>query len=122
MRYNCNSAPSYLPPPPSFQAAELVADHVEEYNSHLSSVRDYLEEQLLVSASFGVKKLHEFLDHFPVMLISLPSAMQAQFADQVRFNGRFDGSPRIPNTCNISLLGPELQGEMNLGIAIHVVK
>ena len=39
---------------------------------------------------------------------------QAQFADQVHFNGRFDGSPRIPNTCNVSLLGPKLQGEMKL--------
>ena len=73
----------YLLPYP--QAAQLVVNNVDRYNAHMSSLRGYLEEQLL-----------------------------AHFRDKIHFNGRVEGSPRIPNTCNVSLLGAELQGTVIL--------
>ncbi|XP_043557745.1 selenocysteine lyase isoform X2 [Chiloscyllium plagiosum] len=30
--------------------------------------------------------------------------------DRLRFNSHFEGSERLPNTCNVSILGPNLQG------------
>ena len=33
------------------------------------------------------------------------------FEYDVHFNGRFAGSERIPNTCNVSVVGPGLQGK-----------
>ncbi|XP_042202425.1 selenocysteine lyase-like [Callorhinchus milii] len=64
------------------KAAELVCQHLDEYERHMRQMRDYLEELLL--AAFGTERLH--------------------------FNGHFSGSDRLPNTCNVSILGPCLQG------------
>ncbi|XP_067851674.1 selenocysteine lyase isoform X2 [Heptranchias perlo] len=64
------------------KAAELVVRNLEVYASHMQEVRDYLEEKLLTV--FGKDKLH--------------------------FNSHFKGSNRLPNTCNVSILGPNLQG------------
>ncbi|KAM8788827.1 selenocysteine lyase isoform 2-T2 [Rhynchonycteris naso] len=63
------------------KAAELVTENCEAYEAHMRDVRDYLEERLV--AEFGEKKVH--LNRFP-------------------------GSERLPNTCNFSFLGPQLQG------------
>uniref|UniRef100_A0A4W3IUH2 Selenocysteine lyase n=1 Tax=Callorhinchus milii TaxID=7868 RepID=A0A4W3IUH2_CALMI len=54
-----------------------------EYSSHMREVKDYLEEKLL--ATFGKEKLN--------------------------FNSHFKGSDRLPNTCNVSILGPNLKGQ-----------
>uniref|UniRef100_UPI00398F592E selenocysteine lyase isoform X2 n=1 Tax=Pristiophorus japonicus TaxID=55135 RepID=UPI00398F592E len=64
------------------KAAQLVVQNLEVYASHMQEVRDYLEEKLLTV--FGKDKLH--------------------------FNSHFKGSDRLPNTCNMSILGPNLQG------------
>ncbi|KAJ1090396.1 hypothetical protein NDU88_003529 [Pleurodeles waltl] len=64
------------------KAAEMVNQHCEEYEFHLRKVRDYLEERL--QAEFGQHKIN--------------------------FNSHFHGSQCLPNTCNVSILGPELQG------------
>ncbi|XP_063058071.1 selenocysteine lyase isoform X2 [Engraulis encrasicolus] len=64
------------------KAAELVNTHLPEYESHLSDIRGYLEERLV--AVFG--------------------------EDKLRFNGHFPGSERIPNTCNVSILGSGIVG------------
>ncbi|XP_072330927.1 selenocysteine lyase isoform X1 [Scyliorhinus torazame] len=65
------------------KAAELVVRELEVYASHMQEVRDYLEEKLL--AAFGKNRLH--------------------------FNSHFKGSDKLPNTCNMSILGPNLQGQ-----------
>ncbi|CAM9437218.1 selenocysteine lyase [Lampetra fluviatilis] len=71
------------------KAAELVCQHLDEYERHMRQTRDYLEELLL--AAFGTERLH--------------------------FNGHFSGSDRLPNTCNVSILGPCLQGHRVLAEA-----
>jgi hypothetical protein len=35
------------------------------------------------------------------------------FADQVTINGKYAGSKRLPNTCNMSFLGRGLQGKQH---------
>ncbi|NWJ11514.1 SCLY lyase, partial [Crypturellus undulatus] len=64
------------------KAAELVIKNCEEYEAHMRDVRDYLEARL--EASFGKQR--------------------------IRFNSKFEGSKRLCNTCNFSILGPGLQG------------
>ncbi|XP_054427194.1 selenocysteine lyase [Pteronotus mesoamericanus] len=64
------------------KAAELVTETCEADEAHMRGVRDYLEERLL--AEFGKKKIH--------------------------LNSQFPGTERLPNTCNFSFLGPQLQG------------
>ncbi|XP_061680982.1 selenocysteine lyase [Syngnathoides biaculeatus] len=63
------------------KAAELVTAHLSDYESHMLDVRDYLEERL-----------------------------KAAFGDKLHFNNHFQGSDRLPNTCNVSILGQGLQG------------
>ncbi|NXC48283.1 SCLY lyase, partial [Penelope pileata] len=64
------------------KAAELVSRNWEAYEAHMQGVRDYLEARL--EASFGKQRIH--------------------------FNSHFTGSKRLCNTCNVSILGPGLQG------------
>ncbi|XP_023577822.1 selenocysteine lyase isoform X1 [Octodon degus] len=68
------------------KAAELVTENCEAYEAHMQDVRDYLEERL--EAEFGRKKIH--------------------------LNSRFPGAKRLPNTCNFSIQGPQLQGSLVL--------
>ncbi|CAG5861805.1 unnamed protein product [Menidia menidia] len=63
------------------KAAELVTSNLSEYQSHMQSIKLYLEERLT-----GV------------------------FQDKVRFNSHYPGSDTLPNTCNVSIMGPALQG------------
>ncbi|XP_051929046.1 selenocysteine lyase [Hippocampus zosterae] len=63
------------------KAAELVTDRLSDYECHMLDVREYLEERL-----------------------------KAVFKDKLHFNNHFQGSDRLPNTCNVSILGPGLQG------------
>ncbi|XP_053178534.1 selenocysteine lyase [Scomber japonicus] len=63
------------------KAAELVTTNLLHYESHMRSIRLYLEERL-----------------------------QAVFKDRIHFNSRYPGSDNLPNTCNVSILGPTLQG------------
>uniref|UniRef100_A0A8D2ZJG0 Selenocysteine lyase n=1 Tax=Scophthalmus maximus TaxID=52904 RepID=A0A8D2ZJG0_SCOMX len=37
-------------------------------------------------------------------------SIHAIFKDRIRFNSRYPGSDILPNTCNVSILGPTLQG------------
>ncbi|CAL8252344.1 unnamed protein product [Merluccius merluccius] len=64
------------------KAAELVTANLHDYQSHLRKTRLYLEHQL--KEVFGEEKIH-FSSHFP-------------------------GSETLPNTCNVSILGPRLRG------------
>ncbi|NXP24609.1 SCLY lyase, partial [Scytalopus superciliaris] len=64
------------------QAAELVSKNWEAYEAHMRDVRDYLEARL--EASFGKERIH--------------------------FNSHFEGSKRLCNTSNFSILGAGLQG------------
>ncbi|KAL4630707.1 selenocysteine lyase [Arapaima gigas] len=64
------------------KAAELVNLHLHEYETHMRDTRKYLEQQL--QAVFGKEKIH--------------------------FNSHFPGTETLPNTCNVSVLGPGLQG------------
>ncbi|XP_073928219.1 selenocysteine lyase isoform X2 [Castor canadensis] len=68
------------------KAAELVTKSCEVYEAHMRDVRDYLEERL--QAEFGKKRIH--------------------------LNSQFPGTERLPNTCNFSIQGPQLQGYMVL--------
>ncbi|XP_028391991.1 selenocysteine lyase-like, partial [Dendronephthya gigantea] len=82
------------------EAAKLVVDNLNTYSAHMRKVRDYLETRLV--------KI---------------------FPDKIHFNGKFNSSERIPNTCNFSILGPGLQGfcilsrlkrtQVSLGAACH---
>ncbi|XP_064418486.1 selenocysteine lyase [Latimeria chalumnae] len=64
------------------KAAELVKKNLDLYQRHMKEVRDHLEDKL--TAVFG--------------------------KDRVRFNSCFPGSDGLPNTCNVSILGPGLKG------------
>uniref|UniRef100_A0A1A7XP20 Selenocysteine lyase n=1 Tax=Iconisemion striatum TaxID=60296 RepID=A0A1A7XP20_9TELE len=63
------------------KAAELVTSNLSNYQSHMESIKLYLEERL-----------------------------QGVFGDKICFNSHFPGSEVLPNTCNVSILGPALQG------------
>ncbi|XP_015443348.1 selenocysteine lyase isoform X2 [Pteropus alecto] len=67
------------------KAAELVTENCEAYEAHMRDVRDYLEERLL-----------------------------AEFGKKVHLNSQFPGTERLPNTCNFSIRGPQLQGRLVL--------
>lgn len=67
------------------KACELVTLNLTKYQSHMKSIRDYLEEQL-----------------------------QQAFPGMIHINGRFESSRRIPNTCNVSIIGQEFKGNMVL--------
>ncbi|XP_034036578.1 selenocysteine lyase [Thalassophryne amazonica] len=62
-------------------AAQLVMANLSEYECHMRSTRHYLEERL-----------------------------KAVFKEKIRFNSHYPNSDVLPNTCNISILGPALQG------------
>ncbi|XP_071202678.1 selenocysteine lyase isoform X2 [Salvelinus alpinus] len=64
------------------KAAELVNSNLTEYETHMLDTKDYLEKQL--EAVFGRERIH--------------------------FNSHFPDSETLPNTCNVSILGPGLQG------------
>ncbi|XP_070765274.1 selenocysteine lyase [Enoplosus armatus] len=63
------------------KAAELVTSNLSDYESHMRSTKLYLEERL-----------------------------KAVFKDKIHFNSHYPGSDILPNTCNVSILGPALQG------------
>ncbi|XP_008405925.1 selenocysteine lyase [Poecilia reticulata] len=63
------------------KAAELVAANLSSYQSHMLMIKAYLEERL-----------------------------QDVFREKIRFNSHYPGSDVLPNTCNVSILGPALQG------------
>ncbi|XP_058389280.1 selenocysteine lyase isoform X2 [Diceros bicornis minor] len=67
------------------KAAELVAENCEAYEAHMRDVRDYLEQRLL-----------------------------AEFDKKIHLNSQFPGTERLPNTCNFSIRGPQLQGRLVL--------
>ncbi|XP_033847908.1 selenocysteine lyase [Periophthalmus magnuspinnatus] len=63
------------------KAADLVSSNLAEYESHMRIVKLYLEDRL---------------KHI--------------FGKKLNFNNHFEGSEVLPNTCNVSILGPKLQG------------
>uniref|UniRef100_A0A8C7YHD7 Selenocysteine lyase n=1 Tax=Oryzias sinensis TaxID=183150 RepID=A0A8C7YHD7_9TELE len=46
----------------------------------------------------------------PGIKLYLEEQMESVFRDKIRFNNRFPGSDILPNTINMSILGPTLQG------------
>lgn len=38
--------------------------------------------------------------------------VQAVFKDKIHFNNHYPGADILPNTCNVSILGPGLQGNV----------
>ncbi|ELK14378.1 Selenocysteine lyase [Pteropus alecto] len=75
------------------EAAELVTENCEAYEAHMRDVRDYLEERLL-----------------------------AEFGKKVHLNSQFPGTERLPNTCNFSIRGPQLQGDDRLLLVSPVLE
>ncbi|XP_029394623.1 selenocysteine lyase isoform X2 [Mus pahari] len=67
------------------KAADLVSENCETYEAHMRDIRDYLEERL-----------------------------EAEFGKRIHLNSRFPGVERLPNTCNFSIQGAQLQGYMVL--------
>ncbi|KAJ8320458.1 hypothetical protein KUTeg_002045 [Tegillarca granosa] len=53
------------------KAAELVVQNLDKYQKHMEEVRDHLEVRLM-----------------------------EEFGDNIHFNGKFDTSSRLPNTCD----------------------
>ncbi|XP_033115213.1 selenocysteine lyase-like isoform X2 [Anneissia japonica] len=74
------------------KAAELVVKHLSSYQTHMREIRDYLE-----------------------------TSLENAFRGRIHFNGRFTESQRIPNTCNVSIEGPGLQGYKILEAVKHFV-
>uniref|UniRef100_A0A3B4VJ98 Selenocysteine lyase n=1 Tax=Seriola dumerili TaxID=41447 RepID=A0A3B4VJ98_SERDU len=62
-------------------AAELVTSNLSDYESQMRRTKLYLEERL-----------------------------RAVFKDRIHFNSHYPGSDILPNTCNVSISGPTLQG------------
>lgn len=73
------------------QAAQLVLDHLDQYHDNMKMVRDYLEVRL-----------------------------RETFGESIQFNGKFETSERIPNTCNVSFLGSGLEGRKILTTVKHL--
>ncbi|XP_062957192.1 selenocysteine lyase isoform X2 [Cynocephalus volans] len=67
------------------KAAELVTQNCEAYEAHMKDIRDYLEERL-----------------------------KTEFDKRIHLNSQFPGTERLPNTCNFSIRGPQLQGRLVL--------
>lgn len=63
------------------KAAELVASNLSAYESQMRSTKLYLENRL-----------------------------RTVFKNKIHFNSHYPGSDILPNTCNVSILGPTLQG------------
>ncbi|XP_053287161.1 selenocysteine lyase isoform X1 [Pleuronectes platessa] len=63
------------------KAAELVNANLSDYQRHMQSTKLYLEQRL-----------------------------RAIFKERIHFNSHYPGSDILPNTCNVSILGPTLQG------------
>lgn len=63
------------------KASELVTANLSKHQSHMLNIKAYLEERL-----------------------------QEVFRDKIRFNSHYPGSDILPNTSNVSILGPALQG------------
>lgn len=63
------------------KAAALVTSNLSEYEAHMQSVKVYLEDQL-----------------------------KLVFKEKLHLNSHFPGTEVLPNTCNVSILGPNLQG------------
>lgn len=80
--------------------------HLSEYEAHMRRTTVYLEERLQVSHT--VANRHSTFS--VVVVVYFP--FQATFKDKIRFNSRFPGSDVLPNTCNVSILGPTLQGDV----------
>ncbi|KAH3697991.1 selenocysteine lyase-like [Dreissena polymorpha] len=82
------------------KASEIVNANLTEFQTHMKMCRDYLESRLT--------------EHFK---------------ERVHFNGKFPGIESLPNTCNVSILGKNLQGhrvlekcktiEASVGAACH---
>ncbi|XP_039203022.1 selenocysteine lyase isoform X2 [Crotalus tigris] len=73
------------------KAAELVNENSELYEAHMRKIRDYLEKRLEII--FGRQNIH--------------------------FNCRLEGSKRLCNTCNFSILGSGLQGPLLFCLAVE---
>ncbi|MEE6515384.1 hypothetical protein FKM82_024103 [Ascaphus truei] len=50
----------------------------------------------------------------------LEQRLKAVFGDRIRFNSRFPGTERLPNTCNVSLLRPSVLGREWLSQCCHL--
>uniref|UniRef100_A0A4W6DDR6 Selenocysteine lyase n=1 Tax=Lates calcarifer TaxID=8187 RepID=A0A4W6DDR6_LATCA len=48
--------------------------------------------------------------HMRSTKLYLEERLRAVFKDRIRFNSHYPGSDNLPNTCNVSILGPTLQG------------
>uniref|UniRef100_A0A3Q3FCA2 Selenocysteine lyase n=1 Tax=Kryptolebias marmoratus TaxID=37003 RepID=A0A3Q3FCA2_KRYMA len=71
------------------KAAELVTNNLSDYQSHMQNIKVYLEEQL-----------------------------QDVFKDKIHFNSHYPSSDVLPNTCNVSILGPALQGDVMTSLSV----
>ena len=85
------------------KAAELVTEHLASYRDHMETTRDYLEQQLKVRKAL-LRAVCECLT------VSPPDHVQDNFGSRVHFNGKYENSPRIPNTCNVSIVGEPFRG------------
>uniref|UniRef100_A0A668A1G6 Selenocysteine lyase n=1 Tax=Myripristis murdjan TaxID=586833 RepID=A0A668A1G6_9TELE len=74
------------------KAAELVMSNLSDYQSHMQTTRLYLEERL-----------------------------RAVFREKIHFNSHFPSSDILPNTCNVSILGPRLQGRKVLSKCMRLL-
>lgn len=63
------------------QACQLVLHNLNQFHNNMKMARDYLELRL-----------------------------KEAFGDKIHFNGKFETGVRLPNTCNVSFLGPGLEG------------
>lgn len=73
-------------------ACQLVTDNLAVYREHMVKLRDYMEERLMES-----------------------------FEDKIVINGKSPENTRLPNTCNMSILGERMYGRRILDKCERVV-
>lgn len=83
------------------KACQLVSENLLKYADNMRTCRNYLEDRL-----------------------------NEVFEGKLHFNGKISGTDRLPNTCNVSLLGDRLQGfqvlsqckvlQASIGAACHL--
>lgn len=54
--------------------------------------------------------------------VNISLIFQAEFGNKVHLNSQFPGTERLPNTCNFSIRGPQLQGDDRLLLVSPVLE
>lgn len=115
------------------EACRLVTENLQAYEMQMQAVRHRLFF-IYFSKCIDYRQ-QSFAEHcFPTQFLChnskrfwyyfflqtrdyLEDRLETEFGDQVHFNSRFIKSKRLPNTCNVSFIGPSLKGHKIIAAA-----